>query len=470
MGDRPKARDGTGNAADAAAAAWKETPPPLPLPPGVSVSQLPGMLRPAAERPPHHSKAGWPPSSLQQGYIAGPERLRPRATRKDAADASAASSAASAAVPIKAPEEDAAKTLSVSSAASTATPHLPPEEDVAKALAVSSAAGASTSNTPLEEDVAKTLAVSSAASAATPPEEDVAKALAESSAASAATPNMPPEEDVAKTLAVSSAASAATPPEEDAAQALVSSAASAASPNAPSDEEAAHASAASISICATDPEASFEATWHAELRASASSPVKDSEPAASCEAQPEDVGKMLPTSCLVLLDDPSKEATPLWQEQADSAIQNQLSGVLTDINSLSSECDRLFQDCATSAGNGSASVDAEKLHELTQRLVDRFGARGEKTLENIGHIYAAATSGGHGQGVGKLELRGYVAAVLTQVLRELESRVEGDGEKKGAEADASQEASSADGFDPGQLGVMDGLQGLFQQFSFKFSD
>mmetsp|Transcript_10845 Transcript_10845/g.32681 ORF Transcript_10845/g.32681 Transcript_10845/m.32681 type:complete len:281 (+) Transcript_10845:110-952(+) len=50
MEQRGRESHGGGAAADAAAAASKNPPPPLPLPPGLSVQQLPQLLRPTGRR------------------------------------------------------------------------------------------------------------------------------------------------------------------------------------------------------------------------------------------------------------------------------------------------------------------------------------------------------------------------------------------------------------------------------------
>lgn len=115
--------------------------------------------------------------------------------------------------------------------------------------------------------------------------------------------------------------------------------------------------------------------------------------------------------CPMLIDPVSSQAPYLWEVQSNAKIVSQITSLLTDMTSLSAECDRLYESLQCE------SVDAEQLHEVTQRLVDRFGCRNQEALEKIGTIYAAAAmpkGGANAEGMGLREFRGYVAAVLNQ--------------------------------------------------------
>ncbi|CAE7524475.1 unnamed protein product [Symbiodinium sp. CCMP2456] len=101
--------------------------------------------------------------------------------------------------------------------------------------------------------------------------------------------------------------------------------------------------------------------------------------------------------------EPPKEVTPDFQ------LAEAVSHILSDVGALSTECSRMFKDSCT---QGEAEIlDAEQLHKLTQMLIDRFGCTSPATLDRIGHVYVAATSGRLQQGLAELEFRGYVAAV-----------------------------------------------------------
>lgn len=164
----------------------------------------------------------------------------------------------------------------------------------------------------------------------------------------------------------------------------------------------------------------------------------------------------------ILVDPVSTDAPYLWEAQSDATIASQLTSVITDMNSLSAECDRLFQSLQCE------SVDAEQLHEVTQRLVDRFGCRNPEALEKIGTIYAAAAipkGGASAAGMGSLEFRGYVAAVLNQVLKDLESREEEKPQEAQPEAVAANHESDLDDLN----GMVGDLQSFFSNFSANFS-
>merc|ERR1712232_1488814 len=96
--------------------------------------------------------------------------------------------------------------------------------------------------------------------------------------------------------------------------------------------------------------------------------------------------------------------------------------VLKNFDSLTRQCNDLFDGCKFVEADGSKRIAMEQLHNVTQRLIDQFGCRSPPVLERIGHIYDTAASGSDADGIGIVEFRGYVASVLTQILRELEHR------------------------------------------------
>lgn len=126
--------------------------------------------------------------------------------------------------------------------------------------------------------------------------------------------------------------------------------------------------------------------------------------------------------------DDGGSTTYLWQRRSDKEIVCDIERTLTDFDALTHECDDLFNSCCSGAATAHPEEEKEilvkELHIVTQRLIDRLGSRSPAVLERIGSILRAA-SGSHGsraRGIGQVEFRGYVAAVLTQILRELEDR------------------------------------------------
>eukprot|EP00928_Gymnodinium_smaydae_P063563 TRINITY_DN47106_c0_g1_i1.p1 TRINITY_DN47106_c0_g1~~TRINITY_DN47106_c0_g1_i1.p1 ORF type:complete len:378 (-),score=101.30 TRINITY_DN47106_c0_g1_i1:149-1282(-) len=121
-------------------------------------------------------------------------------------------------------------------------------------------------------------------------------------------------------------------------------------------------------------------------------------------------------------------STYLWEARSDAQLLEDVSSLLEDIEALSLECDELYRAClAEAAAEAEAKnkrpptgLDMTRLHPVTQRLIDRFGVRSAAVLERIGTIYSALDPGT--RGLNPVELRGYIASVLVQVRRELESR------------------------------------------------
>lgn len=157
--------------------------------------------------------------------------------------------------------------------------------------------------------------------------------------------------------------------------------------------------------------------------------------------------------------DASEEETYLWLSRSDKEIARDIESTLSDFDTLAQECDSLFVSCCTRVCSDSAAdsggsagsqpedgdhseqrLPSAELQIVTQTLIDKLGCRGDPVLERIGMIYGAAASD---RGVGLIEFRGYVAAVLTQIQRELEER-DFDGEQRAQEhAPAEQQASMA---------------------------
>eukprot|EP00913_Durusdinium_trenchii_P014216 g13342.t1 len=82
-----------------------------------------------------------------------------------------------------------------------------------------------------------------------------------------------------------------------------------------------------------------------------------------------------------------------------------------------------FQALADVCGSlcDEAFVPAESLQPLTQQLIDRLRCRDPQTLERIGEVYSSFAER---PGLTPLEFQGYVACVLTQILRPLDARNE----------------------------------------------
>ncbi|CAK0902642.1 unnamed protein product [Prorocentrum cordatum] len=123
------------------------------------------------------------------------------------------------------------------------------------------------------------------------------------------------------------------------------------------------------------------------------------------------------------------EAAHLWKRRSDDELADSIELLLEDPDSLAYECDGLFEACAPRLDGAAWTVSAERLHWVTQLLIDRFGCRLPAVLERIDQLYGAVTGDGWGEEgippdvrVDGTVFRGYVAAVLTQVLHELDER------------------------------------------------
>lgn len=68
----------------------------------------------------------------------------------------------------------------------------------------------------------------------------------------------------------------------------------------------------------------------------------------------------------------------------------------------------------------SLRIQPKELQKVTQYLIDRLGCRHPPTLERITSVFTGFA--GRHDGLSVMEFRGYVACVLTQLFRELESR------------------------------------------------
>ncbi|CAE7613552.1 unnamed protein product [Symbiodinium sp. CCMP2456] len=67
---------------------------------------------------------------------------------------------------------------------------------------------------------------------------------------------------------------------------------------------------------------------------------------------------------------------------------------------------------------GRGFILTAELQPATQRLIDRLGCRHPETLQRVSQVYASVA---RRQGLSLTELKGYVACVLTQILRELDA-------------------------------------------------
>merc|ERR1712039_731543 len=94
-------------------------------------------------------------------------------------------------------------------------------------------------------------------------------------------------------------------------------------------------------------------------------------------------------------------------------------------------------------------------------------------LERIGFIYSAAAAGSSHQGLGQIEFRGYVASVLTQILRELEARQNQDGGERSEHSSPARAAGDAaqsvdeEGADTSTY-LIETLRGLFANVAWPF--
>jgi len=130
---------------------------------------------------------------------------------------------------------------------------------------------------------------------------------------------------------------------------------------------------------------------------------------------------------------PKLDDAYLWVSRSDRQIAKEIQQTLCNFDILVQECDDLFGMCCVQSdaegsfgdafGSSSQSrVQEKQLREITQTLIDKLGCRAEPVLERISQIFGAAVAGDTGSGLGLVEFRGYVAAVLTQIHRELEER------------------------------------------------
>lgn len=112
-----------------------------------------------------------------------------------------------------------------------------------------------------------------------------------------------------------------------------------------------------------------------------------------------------------------------------------VSNLLTDAAALSAHCRELWDDV------GAVDVlPQEELQPVTQRLIDGLGCRHPSSLERIGQVYSTFA---HRKGLSLLEFQGYVACVLTQILRELFARSAGSLESLERDCDDLSERSVA---------------------------
>jgi len=176
--------------------------------------------------------------------------------------------------------------------------------------------------------------------------------------------------------------------------------------------------------------------------------------------------------CSVRNDAPGQAMAYLWRHRSSAELAHDIERALMDFDTLAHECDVLFRECCSAEADGadraeesSVRISAEQLHHVTQRLIDFLGSRSPAILERIGHIYGIAASGG-GERIGAVEFRGYVAAVLTQILRELQERppekeasAAGPGEE--THQNEPHEEASAVGAPANPAALLETMQGWF---------
>lgn len=171
--------------------------------------------------------------------------------------------------------------------------------------------------------------------------------------------------------------------------------------------------------------------------------------------------------------------TFLWQKRSDIDLATDIEKTLKDFDALSNECDEMFLKYAVPGSQNEESqfIPAQRLHQVTQQLIDRLGCRSASVLERIGLIYNAAAAGSSEAGLGQVEFRGYVASVLTQILRELEARqARKAGGGAGQSSPGSARAETAGDAALGEAGegadtsgsLLETIRGLFNNVAWPF--
>lgn len=108
----------------------------------------------------------------------------------------------------------------------------------------------------------------------------------------------------------------------------------------------------------------------------------------------------------------------LWSCCTDKDIMARIAKLLGKTDQFCAECDALFSPITATEGE---LMSPAKLHCVTQGLIDQLGSRDPAVLARISLVFSIVTTNRQ-SGVGRMEFQGYVASVLTQVMRELEAR------------------------------------------------
>lgn len=127
--------------------------------------------------------------------------------------------------------------------------------------------------------------------------------------------------------------------------------------------------------------------------------------------------------------------TGLQMESSDVELSKEILWFLENVDAFNAECAVLFNSGAKPRASSREDVTAaaglfaneclpgEELHLITQRLIFRLGCRDPVPLARIGEIFTMTVASYHSDGgIGAVEFRGYVAALLTQALQEMEHR------------------------------------------------
>mmetsp|Transcript_87359 Transcript_87359/g.136720 ORF Transcript_87359/g.136720 Transcript_87359/m.136720 type:complete len:531 (-) Transcript_87359:63-1655(-) len=127
--------------------------------------------------------------------------------------------------------------------------------------------------------------------------------------------------------------------------------------------------------------------------------------------------------------------TSLQMASSDIDMSKEISWFLENVDAFNAECAILFnsgakprtssrEDVSAAAGIfANECLPGEELHLITQRLIFRLGCRDPVALARIGEIFSLTVASYRSDGgIGAVEFRGYVAALLTQALREIEQR------------------------------------------------
>eukprot|EP00931_Biecheleriopsis_adriatica_P054168 TRINITY_DN31843_c0_g1_i1.p1 TRINITY_DN31843_c0_g1~~TRINITY_DN31843_c0_g1_i1.p1 ORF type:complete len:769 (-),score=168.69 TRINITY_DN31843_c0_g1_i1:47-2353(-) len=121
-----------------------------------------------------------------------------------------------------------------------------------------------------------------------------------------------------------------------------------------------------------------------------------------------------------------EEHNPRAVAERYQRLHSVVSQLLNDEEALARQCECLLPPDSAARnrrrfkGGEDSCILPDELQGVTQVLIDRLGCRHPATLERVSAVYS--TFVGRVEGLTLVEFQGYVACVLTQILRELEGR------------------------------------------------